>query len=98
MLEKDYFTPNSVAVIGASSIPTKIGHVIVKNILDSGYPGRVYPVNPMEGEILSLPCYLRVRDIPERVDMALIAVNWQAVLTVLNDCAEKGGRGSREEG
>lgn len=90
MLEKDFFTPNSVAVIGASSSPNKIGHVIVKNILDSGYPGRVYPVNPTEGEILSLPCYPRVTDIPEKVDMALIAVTWQAVLTVLNDCAEKG--------
>jgi acetyl coenzyme A synthetase (ADP forming)-like protein len=90
MLDKDFFTPRSLAVIGASSSPKKIGHVLVKNILDSGYEGKVYPVNPREGEVLSLPCYKRVTDIQEAVDMALLVVTRQRVLAVINDCVEKG--------
>ena len=90
MLEKDFFTPHSVAVIGASNNPDKIGYAIVKNILNSGYRGEVYPVNPTESEVLSLPCYPRVTDLPQKIDMALIAVAWQAVLTILDDCAKKG--------
>jgi len=90
MLDKDFFTPHSVAVIGASNNPDKIGYAIVKNILNSGYRGEVYPVNPTESEVLSLPCYPRVTDLPQKIDMALIAVAWQAVLTILDDCAKKG--------
>jgi acetyl coenzyme A synthetase (ADP forming)-like protein len=90
MLDKDFFTPYSLAVIGASSSPKKLGHILVKNILDSGYRGRVYPVNPKEDEVLSLTCYKRVTDIQEGVDMALLVVTWQMVLAVINDCVEKG--------
>ncbi|MEJ2048158.1 MAG: CoA-binding protein, partial [Dehalococcoidia bacterium] len=57
MLGKDFFTPQSVAVIGASNTPDKIGYVLVKNILESGYRGEVYPVNPHESEVMSLRCY-----------------------------------------
>jgi acetyl coenzyme A synthetase (ADP forming)-like protein len=90
MLGKDFFTPQSVAVIGASNNPDKIGYVLVKNILESGYQGEVYPVNPNESEVMSLRCYAGVSDLPREVDIALIAVAWQAVLPVTEDCAAKG--------
>jgi len=90
MLGKDFFTPQSVAVVGASNNPDKIGYALVKNILESGYRGEVYPVNPGESEVLSLVCYPGVTDLPRRVDMALIAVSWQAVFPVLDDCAARG--------
>jgi acetyl coenzyme A synthetase (ADP forming)-like protein len=90
MLGKDFFTPQSVAVVGASNNPDKIGYALVKNILESGYRGEVYPVNPGESEVLSLACYPGVTDLPRRVDMALIAVSWQAVFPVLDDCAARG--------
>ncbi|MFC1957002.1 CoA-binding protein [Chloroflexota bacterium] len=93
ILEKDFFAPHSVAIIGASNSPDKLGHAIVRNILDSGYPGKVYPVNPGESEVLSLPCYPSVTKLPDKPDMALIAVASKAVLTVLNDCAKKGIKG-----
>jgi acetyl coenzyme A synthetase (ADP forming)-like protein len=90
MLGKDFFTPQSVAVIGASNNPDKIGYVLVKNMLESGYRGEMYPVNPHESEVMSLRCYPGVSDLPREVDIALIAVAWQAVLPVMEDCAAKG--------
>jgi acetyl coenzyme A synthetase (ADP forming)-like protein len=90
MLEKDFFAPRSLAVIGASNNPDKLGYAIVKNILDSGYQGKVYPVNPSESEVLSLACYPGVTDLPEKVDMAIVAVAWQAVFAILDDCGRKG--------
>ncbi|MCX8175159.1 MAG: CoA-binding protein [Candidatus Micrarchaeota archaeon] len=87
------FNPSSIAVIGASREPNKIGHVIVKNFVDGGFSGNVYPINPNAEEILGLPAYKSVLDVPGKVDSAVIAVPAKAVAQVLDECGRKGVRG-----
>ncbi len=83
--------PNSVAVIGASREPHKIGHQVLKNLLEGGFPkNRIYPVNPHAEYILGLKCYPSVKDVPYPVDMAVIVVPARIVPRVLQECVEKG--------
>ncbi|RLG52355.1 MAG: CoA-binding protein [Thermoproteota archaeon] len=82
--------PRSIAVIGASRDPGKVGHAIVRNLLDIGYKGKVYPVNPKASEILGLKAYPSVLDIPDEVDNAVLAVPARIVLAVLEECGKKG--------
>lgn len=89
---KHLFAPRSVAVIGASRHPGKIGNVIVKNLIDNSYPGKIYPVNPNATEILGLRCYPTVLDVPGRVDSAVIAVPARLVPNILEQCGRKGVR------
>ncbi len=84
------FKPESIAVIGASRKPGKIGYTILKNIIEYGYKGRVYPVNPAAKEILGIKAYPSVLDIPDKVDMGIIVVPADKVLKVAKDCGEKG--------
>ena len=84
------FHPSSIAVIGASREPNKIGHVIVKNFIDGGFGGKVYPINPTADSILGLKAYKSVQDIREKVDTAVIAVPAAAVAGVLLECGKKG--------
>ncbi|MEX0567854.1 MAG: acetate--CoA ligase family protein [Candidatus Njordarchaeota archaeon] len=83
------FNPKSVAVIGASRHPGKIGYQVLKNIIDGGYDGKIYPINPKADEILGIKCYPSVKDIKEEVDLAVIAVPAPIVGRVMKDCAEK---------
>jgi acetyl coenzyme A synthetase (ADP forming)-like protein len=87
------FNPGSIAVIGASREPNKIGHVIVKNFVDGGFAGKVYPINPNAEEILGLRSYRSVLEIKEKVDSAAIAVPAAAVAGVLEECGKKGIKG-----
>lgn len=87
------FNPTSIAVIGASREPNKIGHVIVKNFLDGGFGGKVYPINPNAESILGLRAYKSVLDIPEKLDSAVIAVPASIVPKVLDECGRKGVKG-----
>ena len=83
--------PTSIAVIGAAREPYKIGHQILKNLVEGGFPKKkIYPVNPFADTILGLKCYRSVKDVPGPVDMAVIAVPARVVPTVLRECAEKG--------
>lgn len=77
---KSLFNPESVAVIGASRSPGKVGHEIVGNMLNAGFEGKIFPVNPFADEILGLKCYKDVRKCPGKVDLSIIAV--QAPLVV----------------
>jgi acetyl coenzyme A synthetase (ADP forming)-like protein len=86
------FSPDSVAVIGASANPSKLGYVITDNILKYGFEGKVYPINPNEDEILGLAVYRSVVDVPGPVDLAVIAVPSKIVASVMTDCGEKGVR------
>lgn len=86
---KKLFEPNSVAIIGASNKPGKVGYILVKNLIDSGFKGKVFPVNPREKMILGLRCFPSVLDIPEAVDMALIAISATKVPQVLEECGRK---------
>jgi len=84
------FVPKSVAVIGAAREPYKVGHSVVKNLLNHGYKGKIYPVNPKADEILGLKVYKSVLDIPDDVDLAVIAVKASIVPLVLEECGKKG--------
>ncbi|MEW5826857.1 MAG: acetate--CoA ligase family protein [Candidatus Bipolaricaulota bacterium] len=84
------FNPRGVAVIGASANPGKIGYRIVENIVNSGFTGGLYPVNPKGGEILGRAAYADVRDVPGAVDVAVLAVPAQYVLPAAEACAAKG--------
>ncbi len=87
------FAPRSVAIIGASSDPEKIGGLPLRYIKDHGYEGAVYPVNPKAPEIQGLPAYARIEDVPGPIDLAIIAVPGASAPAALRDCAAKGVRG-----
>jgi acyl-CoA synthetase (NDP forming) len=86
-----FFKPKSVAVIGASGTPGKLGYVIVKNIADSDFAGNVYPVNPKSDEILGYKVYRSVTEIPGDVDLAVTALpSPKITVAALEECAKKG--------
>lgn len=83
--------PNSIAVIGAAREPNKIGHVVVKNILESSFPReKVFPINPNASEILGLKCYKSIKDVPYDIDLAIVVVPAKIVPQVLKESIEKG--------
>jgi len=82
--------PTSIAVIGASNNPKKIGYAIVHNLLESGYPGNLYPINPTSDEIQGLTAYSSVADVPGEIDTAVITVPAAYALAVTEECGEKG--------
>lgn len=83
------FNPSSVAVVGASRSPEKIGNVVLRNILQSGYKGKVFPINPSASEILELRTYPKMSEIPEEVDQAIITIPAKYVPDALEECGEK---------
>ncbi len=87
---KDLFNPRGVAVAGASRDPTKIGHLILKNMVEYGYRGRVYPINPATDEILGLKCYPAVSTISDGVDVVVVSVPSAKVLEVIDDAGKAG--------
>ncbi len=84
------FEPQSVAVIGASSDPTKASGLPLRNIAKSKFSGRIYPVNPRADEISGLRCYPTVRDLPEAPDVAILMVDARLSPEVLEECGRKG--------
>lgn len=84
------FSPQAVAVVGASADQTKLGYIVLDNIIKYGYKGQVHPVNPKADEILGRKSYPRVTEIPGPVDLAVIVVPNRFVAGVMNDCGEKG--------
>lgn len=84
------FKPSSIAVVGASKTPGKIGNAIIRNLLNSGYQGTIYPVNPKDKEIEGLTCYPGVAEIPGKVDTAVISVPARLVCDVAEECGKAG--------
>jgi len=93
-----FFSPRSVAVIGASRDPSKVGHGVLKNLLSGGvfyarsakpFSGKVYPINPAAKKILGKACYASVLDVPGLVDLAVVCVPAAAVLDVVRQCVQK---------
>jgi acetate---CoA ligase (ADP-forming) len=82
--------PESVAVVGASADATKVGNNVMENMVNGGYSGRIYPVNPKADEILGKKCFHSLLDIPDPIDLAVIAVKREIVVQVLKDCVVKG--------
>lgn len=87
-LEK-LFNPRSIAVIGASGKPGSVGYIYLDSVVNSGYNGQIYPVNPRYNEILGLRCYDSIESVGD-VDLAIIATNKMAALDLLEDCARLG--------
>ncbi len=87
------FRPKSIAVIGASATPGKIGHTVVKNLLEGRYGGAIYPINPSAGEILGLKAYASVLDTPGPIEAAVITVPAKFVLQATEECAKKKVKG-----
>ena len=86
-------TPGSVAVIGASTDPKKIGHVVFANLMAYGFAGPVYPVHPEARHIGGVRAYPTVLDVPDDVDLAVVAVPAAGVVDVVEQCGHKGVRG-----
>ncbi|UCE59841.1 MAG: acetate--CoA ligase family protein [Phycisphaerales bacterium] len=84
------FSPRAVAVIGASNRELTIGYRIIENLLDFGYTGPVYPVNPKGGEIRGLTAYPSILETPDPVDVAHIVIKNTYVPACIEDCAKKG--------
>ncbi|VTT99278.1 -binding protein : Putative Acyl-CoA synthetase (NDP forming) OS=Candidatus Nitrospira defluvii GN=NIDE3866 PE=4 SV=1: Acetyltransf_1: CoA_binding_2: Succ_CoA_lig: ATP-grasp_5 [Gemmataceae bacterium] len=87
-----FFRPNAVAVVGASRDPAAIGHRVLEGAIRSGFRGGIYPVNPKAATVAGLRAYPAARDLPERVDLAVIAVPAAAVPGAIDDCAAAGVR------
>jgi len=84
------FRPSSVAVIGASSTPGKVGYVLANNLLESGYDSPIYLVNIKGGEILGKQAYKSITDITGDVELAVICIPSKFVLSTIEQCGEKG--------
>ena len=83
------FEPRSVAVVGVPRSP-RPGQLFLRALLEPGFRGRIYPVNPNAQEILGLRCYPSVTSLPEVVDLAIIVASTSLAAAVVRECAEKG--------
>ncbi|MGB9853404.1 MAG: acetate--CoA ligase alpha subunit [Candidatus Bathyarchaeales archaeon] len=87
------FNPKSVAVVGASDEEGSVGYALIKNFLDSGFEGEIYPVNIRKKEILGLKAYQTVEQLPKTVDLAVIATPAKTVPDVVEQCGKAGIKG-----
>jgi len=86
------FSPRSVAIVGASDDLAKWGGSALRNLIDGGYAGRIYPVNPRAGELFGLKAYASVEDLPENPDLVLVVVGGNLVPDVLESCVRAQAR------
>ncbi|MEK6588371.1 MAG: CoA-binding protein, partial [Chloroflexota bacterium] len=88
-----FFTPRAIAVIGASTNPTKLGYAVLNNLLEGGFlkeGRRLYPINPKAETILGQPSFRSVLEVPEPIDLAVIVIPYPAVPDALRECGRKG--------
>ncbi len=85
----NFFSAQNIAVIGVSRDTRKVGHVILRNFIDAEYPGKVFPVNPNATIILNKKAYKSVLEIPEKIDLAIVAVRCEFVPNVIEECGKK---------
>mgnify|MGYP002403319914 CR=1 FL=1 len=86
------FLPRSVALIGASDREGSVGRVVLRNVIDGGFGGSIYPVNPKYREVFGLTCYPRIADIPDVPDLAVIMTPPQTVPGLVAELGERGTR------
>ncbi|MBT0961417.1 bifunctional acetate--CoA ligase family protein/GNAT family N-acetyltransferase [Denitromonas iodatirespirans] len=96
MKEKHYLTPlfepKSVGVIGASEREAAIGGVLIRNMLDAGFKGKIFAINPKHDKVHGLKCYKSVEDVPHRLDLVVIATAAQKVPAIIDGCGRAGVR------
>jgi acetate---CoA ligase (ADP-forming) len=87
-----FFSPQGVALIGASRDPGKLSYGVMQNLTDPqhGFPGPVYPVNPKADEILGRRCYPSIADVPDPVDLAVLVIPGSAVVATIEACGRRG--------
>ena len=88
------FSPRSIAVVGASVNPEKVGFMCVANLLEAGFGGRVYPVNPGLSELFGLRAYPSITAIPGEVDLAIVAIPAELTVSTIEECVAKGIKGA----
>jgi len=88
------FKPKSVAVIGASTVPGKLGHDILANLKNGGFAGPLYPINPKADEILGLKAYKSVAETPTPPELAVVVIPAKIVTATLEQCAAAGVKGA----
>ncbi len=89
-----FFSPKSVAIVGASDNPQKVGNQVLANVIASGFKGGIYPINPSTPEILGLKCYTSVLQVPGDVDLAVMVVPNKFEPGVMEEWGKKGVRGA----
>ncbi|MBI4175750.1 MAG: CoA-binding protein [Candidatus Aenigmarchaeota archaeon] len=90
MNQLDYFfSPKSIAVVGASRNPSKIGHVVFRNFIEGKFKGRLYPVNPNAEELFGHKCHKSILEIKGRIDLAIITIPAALVLEAIDQCGKK---------
>ena len=87
-----FFRPKSVALIGASSDPSKLGYAVMRNLVECGYSrfGKIYPINPKAGEILGEEAFPSVLEVKEPIELGVIVIPAKYVADALRECGEKG--------
>lgn len=89
----DILSPNSIAVVGASTDPTKRGYTAILGLIEAGYEGKIYPVNPKVDTVLGIPAVPKLNDIPESIDLALICTPATTLPSILTDCVRLNVKG-----
>lgn len=85
--------PKSIAVIGASTQPGKIGYTVLDNLISGGYQGKIFPINPQADMILGLKTYPTVEAVPDAIDAAVLTVPAKVCAQVTEECGKKGVKG-----
>lgn len=84
------FNPESIAVVGASRDEKKIGHIVLKNIVNSGFRGQIFPVNPKANTVAGLACFADYKSLPPSPDLAILAVPAKLAVALLEEVGKKG--------
>ena len=90
---KTLFNPHTVAVIGASENPDKLGAHVMKSLISGGFKGTIVPVNPGARSVMSLPAFSSLKDIPGEIDLAIVVLPAKLVPGIFQECSNKGVRG-----
>ena len=85
--------PQTMAVVGASARENNLGHWLLKSIINGGYTGKVFPVNPKGGEILGLEVFTDIESLPGPIDVALLSIPAAAVIPAVTALSDKGTAG-----
>ena len=84
------FEPRSVAIIGATERENSLGNVLVRNMLEAGFKGKLFAVNPKYDQVFGVPCYKSVEDIPQRLDLVVITTKADRVPAIVDACGRAG--------
>ena len=84
------FAPDNVAVIGASDVKDSVGYRLMKNFMESGFAGKVFPVNMKKPDILGIKAYKKIGDVPEKIDLAVISTPAKTVPGIVEECGKAG--------